>query len=71
MSGRFMLLDHDQEDPKFAHAVFNLDDEERLVFRDQRHFGLMKVVDSKNLFETKDLAKLAPEPFRMGSASNT
>src|SRR6187401_3295473 len=54
MSGRFMLLDHDQEDPKFAHAVFNLDDEERLVFRDQRHFGLMKVVDSKNLFETKD-----------------
>jgi len=66
MSGRFMLLDHDQEDPKFAHAVFNLDDEERLVFRDQRHFGLMKVVDSKNLFETKDLAKLAPEPFSDG-----
>jgi len=66
MSGRFMLLDHDQEDPNFAHAVFNLDDEERLVFRDQRHFGLMKVVDSKNLFETKDLAKLAPEPFSDG-----
>jgi len=63
MSGRFMLLDHDQEEPKFAHAVFHLDGEERLVFRDQRHFGLMKVVDSKTLFKTKDLAKLAPEPF--------
>ena len=63
MSGRFMLLDPEQEDPTFAHAVFHLDCEERLVFRDQRHFGLMKVVDSKKLFETKDLAKLAPEPF--------
>jgi formamidopyrimidine-DNA glycosylase len=63
MSGRFMLLDQEQEDPKFAHAVFHLDDDERLVFRDQRHFGLMKVVDTKRLFETKDLAKLAPEPF--------
>jgi formamidopyrimidine-DNA glycosylase len=63
MSGRFMLLDHEQEDPKFAHAVFHLDQDERLVFRDQRHFGLMKVVDTKRLFETKDLAKLAPEPF--------
>jgi hypothetical protein len=25
MSGRFMLLDRDQGDPKFAHAVFHLD----------------------------------------------
>jgi len=63
MSGRFMLLDRDQEDPKFAHAVFRLDGDERLVFRDQRHFGLMKVVNTKDLYETKDLAKLAPEPF--------
>jgi len=63
MSGRFMLLGPDQEDPKFAHAVFYLDGNERLVFRDQRHFGLMKVVETAKLFETKDLAKLAPEPF--------
>lgn len=63
MSGRFMLLDADHEDPKFSHAVFHLYGDERLVFRDQRHFGLMKVVETKKLFETTDLAKLAPEPF--------
>jgi formamidopyrimidine-DNA glycosylase len=63
MSGRFMLLDPEQEDPKFAHAVFYLDGEERLVFRDQRHFGLMKIADTAKLYSTKDLAKLAPEPF--------
>ena len=58
-----MLLNPEQEDPKFAHAVFHLDGDERLVFRDQRHFGLMKITDTENLFETKGLAKLAPEPF--------
>jgi formamidopyrimidine-DNA glycosylase len=63
MSGRFMLLDTEQEEPKFAHAVLHLNGSERLVFQDQRHFGLMKIVDSPLLFETKELAKLAPEPF--------
>jgi formamidopyrimidine-DNA glycosylase len=63
MSGRFMLLDAEEEDPKFSHAVFHLDCDERLVFRDQRHFGLMKIVETAKVFETKDLAKLAPEPF--------
>ncbi|MGH9949063.1 MAG: DNA-formamidopyrimidine glycosylase family protein, partial [Pyrinomonadaceae bacterium] len=63
MSGRFMLLTADTEDPKFAHAVFFLDQDERLVFQDQRHFGLMKIVETANLFEAKELAKLAPEPF--------
>lgn len=63
MSGRFMLLDAEQDEPRFTHAVFHLDGSERLVFQDQRHFGLMKVVDTRRLFEAKELAKLAPEPF--------
>ena len=63
MSGRFMLLSQDDTDPKFAHAVFHLDDGSRFVFDDQRHFGLMKVVDTSRIAETKELAKLAPEPF--------
>lgn len=63
MSGRFLLLDADEADPKFAHAVFHFDDDGRLVFDDQRHFGLMKVVKTSMLAETKELAKLAPEPF--------
>lgn len=63
MSGRFMLLSTEQEEPKFTHAAFFLDQDECLVFQDQRHFGLMKIVDTSKLFEAKELAKLAPEPF--------
>jgi formamidopyrimidine-DNA glycosylase len=63
MSGRFMLLPLERENPKHAHAIFYFDDETRLVFQDQRHFGLMKIVETKELTNAKELSKLAPEPF--------
>ena len=63
MSGRFMLLPVERDLPKFAHAVFYFEDETRLVFQDQRHFGLMKIVQTANLAEAKEIKKLAPEPF--------
>jgi len=63
MSGRFSILAAEAEDPKFTHAVFNLDDGQRLVFDDQRHFGLMKVVETGQLYEATELKKLGPEPL--------
>ena len=63
MSGRFMLLSADRDDPKFTHAAFYFDDEARLVFQDQRHFGMMKIITTGELREAKELTKLAPEPF--------
>jgi len=63
MTGSFALLSVDSRDPKFTHAVFYLEDESRLVFSDQRHFGLMKIVETVGLFEAPELIKLAPEPF--------
>ena len=63
MSGRFSLLAAEIEDPKFTHAVFHLESGHRLVFDDQRHFGLMKIVETDKLYEAKELKKLAPEPF--------
>jgi formamidopyrimidine-DNA glycosylase len=63
MSGSFALLSADSEDPKFTHAVLYFDDESRLVFSDQRHFGLMKIVDTAKLYEAPEIKKLAPEPF--------
>lgn len=63
MSGRFSLLDAVDENRKFTHAIFHLDDGRRLVFDDQRHFGLMKIVKTSELYNTKELKKLAPEPF--------
>ena len=63
MSGRFSLLQAENEDPKFTHAVFHFGTDERLVFDDQRHFGLMRMVMTTQLHEAKELQKLAPEPF--------
>jgi formamidopyrimidine-DNA glycosylase len=63
MSGRFQLLPIEYDLPKFTHAVFYFEDETRLVFSDQRHFGFMKIVETVDLFEAKELKNLAPEPF--------
>lgn len=63
MSGRFMLLPVERENPKYTHAAFYFEDETRLVFQDQRHFGFMRVVETGKLHETKELKSLAPEPF--------
>jgi formamidopyrimidine-DNA glycosylase len=63
MSGRFMLLPVERDLPKYSHAVFYFEDETRLVFQDQRHFGLMKIVATAGLHEAKEIKKLAPEPF--------
>jgi len=64
MTGRFLLLPAEVEPlPKFTHAIFYLDDERRLVFTDQRHFGMMKIAAAAELQQTKALRALAPEPF--------
>lgn len=63
MSGKFMLLDAQTSDPKFTHAVFHFSGNDRLVFQDQRHFGLMKIVETKKLNDAKEISKLAPEPL--------
>lgn len=63
MSGRFRLLPIERELPKFTHAIFYFSDEMRLIFSDQRHFGFMRIVETKDLYESKELKSLAPEPF--------
>lgn len=61
MTGRFLLLDPESEPPKHTNAVFYLDNETRLIFNDQRHFGWMKIVKNQKLDEL--FGDLAPEPF--------
>jgi formamidopyrimidine-DNA glycosylase len=63
MSGRFLLLPIEAPLPKFTHAIFYLNEDARLVFSDQRHFGFMKIAATVDLPQTKELARLAPEPF--------
>jgi len=62
MTGKFVSINTDQPLPPYAHVVFYLDDERRLVFCDMRQFGRMSiVVDPKK--QAKELLALAPEPL--------
>ncbi len=63
MSGRFGYLPLEKELPKFTHAIFYLDNEMRLIFSDQRHFGMMKIMQTKDIEVSGELSKLGPEPF--------
>jgi formamidopyrimidine-DNA glycosylase len=63
MTGKFLVLTAEDPLPPHAHAIFYLDDERRLVFRDQRQFGVMKLVPRSQVAETKGIKELAPEPF--------
>jgi formamidopyrimidine-DNA glycosylase len=63
MTGRFLYLPTEAPLPKHTHALLYLDNERRLAFTDQRHFGLMKIVAASELYEAKELRSLAPEPF--------
>lgn len=63
MSGRFTLLEPEEENPKFTHAEFFFRDERRLVFSDQRHFGYMNIAETDRVSELPEIRKLAPEPF--------
>ena len=62
MTGKFVSLTVDDKLPPYAHVVFHLDDERRLVFCDMRQFGRMRlIVDAARL--PKELSTLAPEPL--------
>ena len=63
MTGKFLYLAGDEDVPKHTHAIFYLDNDRRLVFRDQRQFGVMKLVARTRLAKTKGIRELAPEPL--------
>lgn len=63
MTGKFVRLTSDQELPAYAHAIFYLDDDRRLVFCDMRQFGRMKIVAASQLHKAREITALAPEPL--------
>ncbi len=63
MTGKFLYLSADDALPKHARAIFYLDNDRRLVFSDQRKFGVMKLVARSQVSTTKGISELAPEPF--------
>lgn len=63
MTGKFLSLDCGTELPPYAHVIFYLEDDRRLVFCDMRQFGRMKIVPAARLHGSRELASLAPEPL--------
>jgi formamidopyrimidine-DNA glycosylase len=63
MTGKFLYMSADDALPKHARAIFYLDNDRRLVFSDQRKFGVMKLLAKSRLSRTKGISTLAPEPF--------
>ena len=62
MTGKFVSLTTEQSLPPYAHVIFYLDDERRLVFCDMRQFGRMQIFKDP-LRPPKELTSLAPEPL--------
>jgi formamidopyrimidine-DNA glycosylase len=63
MTGRFFYVGESEANAPHTHAVFWLDNGQKLLFTDQRHFGMMMVAKTANLDQVGHLSKLAPEPF--------
>src|ERR1043165_7124369 len=59
MTGKFVSLTTDDALPPYAHVIFYLDDDRRLVFCDMRQFGRMQIFKDR----PKELQKLDPEPL--------
>ncbi|HEX6732609.1 MAG TPA: bifunctional DNA-formamidopyrimidine glycosylase/DNA-(apurinic or apyrimidinic site) lyase [Pyrinomonadaceae bacterium] len=62
MTGKFLTAGVDEQLPRYAHVVFHLDDDRRLIFCDVRQFGRMRLIGNANRLP-KELLSLAPEPL--------
>ncbi len=63
MTGKFIRIPGEGPLPPYAHVIFYLDDNRRLVFCDMRQFGRMKIVSAQRLYHSRELSTLAPEPL--------
>jgi formamidopyrimidine-DNA glycosylase len=61
MTGKFVSLAAEEALPPYAHVVFHLNDDRRLVFCDMRQFGRMQLFHLGH--PPKELLALAPEPL--------
>jgi len=66
MTGQLLHNTNDQRnglDEEYVRAHWELDDQTRLVYRDVRRFGRIRVVDAGDYSSIATLSALGPEPF--------
>lgn len=62
MEGKYYIKPTDSEYEKHEHIIFNLDDGTDLRYKDVRKFGVMILVNTKDIYNTLEIAKLGIEP---------
>jgi len=62
MTGKFVLAGLEAQLPAYAHVVFYLDSNERLVFCDMRQFGRIRLLAARKIETLPQIDSLAPEP---------
>ena len=70
MEGKYFEFEENDENSKYARVVFHLDNNKKLCYDDSRTFGMMYVTSEEEYLQTKDLAKLGPEPFAIHDVSS-
>ena len=63
MSGRLKIENNRYKKLKHDHVVFNFNNKKILIFNDQRKFGFLDLVLTKNIRKTKYINKLGIDPF--------
>lgn len=70
MEGKYQVRNSYDDFDKHVHVIFTFDDGMLLGYRDVRKFGRMQLVKSSEVFATKSLTKLGPEPLAVDFTFN-
>ena len=63
MSGQILLVPPAEPGPRHQHLVATIEDGRRLVFRDPRRFGFLKLAREAGLVVVKELASVGRDPL--------
>ena len=63
MEGRYKISSDPSAIDKHSHAIFTLDNGQKMIYNDVRKFGRMQLWNTDELDENKSIKKLGPEPL--------
>lgn len=69
MEGKFIEVLLGEEDSKYAHVIFVLNDGRRLCYDDSRQFGKLELSTNEEYMKTKAMQNVGPEPFDIDPAT--
>ena len=71
MEGKYYIKPTSEEYEKHEHIIFNLDNNYDLRYKDVRKFGVMKLVKTKDIYNTEEISKLGIEPDNISLTKDT